>query len=258
MDINNNIYVDLTTLKGLIGRTDTNEDARILLLARRASRLIDEYCGNNFYVTTTTKNFRSRGGYVLFLPALISITTVTIGGVELLSTDYELEPLNEYPKTCLRLLNTSFAERELVAITGKWGYSEISENSGDAVADTGGISAEATALTVADGSRFSIGEMLLIESEQVYVSNIVTNTLTIVRAQNGTTAATHAKDKPIYIMRAPDAIIQACIMQAIRFYRGRDAAFSNTSGGEATLQFREPALEIRVLLNPYKRFSFGE
>ena len=62
-----------------------------------------------------------------------------------------------------------------------------------------------TALAVADGTKFQKGDVLEVPngsgsgSELVWVSSISTNTLTIVRAFGGTTAATHASNATVYL-----------------------------------------------------------
>lgn len=260
--MDNNVYVSLSELKTMLKRTDTSEDDTLLLLARRASRLIDNYCDRKFYVAVATKSFEGKGSPTLFVSDLIDPSSITIDGV--VFTNYELRPWNEYPKTSIRSGAGAFTIGAVVEVIGKWGYDEIKEDSLDAVVNDDdltegvGIDATNTSLEVDYGTRFSVGEMLLIDDEQVYVSVITDDVLTIIRAQNGTTAAEHIQTTPIYILRAPDPIVQACVMQTIRFYRGRDAAFSGVSGSEATLVFKEPALEVRVLLNPYKRYHFGE
>lgn len=56
-------------------------------------------------------------------------------------------------------------------------------------------------LAVADGTQFAVGEVLLIESERVLVNDIAGNNLTIERAFEGTTIATHAAGVDIYAPR---------------------------------------------------------
>lgn len=49
-----------------------------------------------------------------------------------------------------------------------------------------------TTLTVADGTRFKAGDVIRIDTEQLYVSAVATNNLTVIRGYAGSTAATHA------------------------------------------------------------------
>lgn len=56
-------------------------------------------------------------------------------------------------------------------------------------------------LAVADGTQFAVGEVLLIENERVLVDDIAGNNLTVERAFEGTTIATHAAGVDIYAPR---------------------------------------------------------
>lgn len=47
-------------------------------------------------------------------------------------------------------------------------------------------------LNVTDGTKFSIGETLLLDSERMYIVDIASNALTVVRAWDGSTLATHS------------------------------------------------------------------
>lgn len=56
-------------------------------------------------------------------------------------------------------------------------------------------------LTVSDGTQFAVGEVLLIEAERVLIEEISGNTLTVERAFEGSTIATHAAGVDIYAPR---------------------------------------------------------
>jgi len=79
------------------------------------------------------------------------------------------------------------------------------------------LSSSATTLTVTDSDgfddrylpRFEILDYLLIESEQLQVVDMpdaVSNTLTVLRGVNGTTAASHAQNTPIYVYRQTEDV----------------------------------------------------
>lgn len=59
-------------------------------------------------------------------------------------------------------------------------------------------SAGATSCTVMNGAWFANNDVVTIENEQVLVTNVVGNTLTITRGHNGTTAATHPANIPVF------------------------------------------------------------
>ena len=56
-----------------------------------------------------------------------------------------------------------------------------------------------TGVDVSDGPEFDIGQTILIDSEQMKISNIVSNTLTVTRGANGSTAATHTNGAAIKV-----------------------------------------------------------
>lgn len=86
--------------------------------------------------------------------------------------------------------------RNSIKVTGTWGY-------GGTWPDTGAslgaaiTSTTATTLTASDGTRLEVGMVLKIDSEYLYVDGISTNTITIGRGFNGSTAATHLISAPI-------------------------------------------------------------
>jgi hypothetical protein len=57
-----------------------------------------------------------------------------------------------------------------------------------------------TGIDVDDGSEFAVGQVILVESEQMKISSISTNTLTVTRAFNGTSAATHNDNVQVEIL----------------------------------------------------------
>jgi len=69
--------------------------------------------------------------------------------------------------------------------------------------DTGNITSDVTATTfvVDDGSVFQANDRILIDAEVMKISGVSTHTLTVVRGDKLTTAATHANDSIIYIIR---------------------------------------------------------
>ena len=114
-----------------------------------------------------------------------------------------------------------------VKIAGVFGYGDgLSAapylNSGDTV-QSNPYTAGALSLTVTAGGNFSPGMTIRIESEQLYVAAVATNTLTVVPARNGTTAAGHVRGTVIYIYQYPAAIVQACIDYAIEEWNLRKA-----------------------------------
>lgn len=256
-----NCYLDLAKLKAELNVPDTAQDAQLLRLLNRASRFIDNYCQRHFYEQEETKSWRTTAGHWHSLPDLYTADSVVLDDVTLtVDVDYELEPLFGYPKITLRLLKSAFTNRQKLEIAGLWGYEHLLTDSQATVQNDPNLTIDGITLTLSDDTYFSIGQTLLIEDEQVYVRglNVTIHTATIVRGVNGTDAAVHAKGKPIDIYAYPDPIVQACFIQTIRWYRGRDAAWGDEAGIEGKLRYGfEPHPSVRVLLNPYRRLVGG-
>ncbi len=69
--------------------------------------------------------------------------------------------------------------------------------------DTGATLAEAldnseTAIDVSNGALIAVNRSILVDAEQMYVTSISTNTLTVIRGVNGTTKAAHLNGAAIY------------------------------------------------------------
>lgn len=79
-----------------------------------------------------------------------------------------------------------------------------------AVIDEGAtFSATDTTLTVDDGTQFTDDDYIKIEGEILKITNIATHNLTVVRAQYGTTAATHADATVIYLISVANDTLDA-------------------------------------------------
>ena len=145
-------------------------------------------------------------------------------------------------------------------IDGKWGYREVTEDSGADINEGGEFSATDTTLTVTDGAQFAVGQTIIIDSEQMYITAIATNDLTVARGVNGTTAATHDDSSDISIARYPSPIVQAGLRQASRLWKRKDSSFAANAGLARTGRIqvsRGLDLDIKELLGSYRRAPLG-
>jgi hypothetical protein len=240
-----NVYLDLAKLKDELGIAKPESNAQLMRLLNRSSRVIDNYCGRHFYMKTSTKTARTIAGYYHQLQDLYSISTITLDDVGIVED------------TKLRMLNSLFTNRQKLVIAGIWGYEEMKDDSGDTIQDDP-LSAGATTVNVTNGGNFAIGQTLKLEDEQSYITAINADALSVKRGVNGTTAAEHANGTAIYIYTYPEPIAQACLVQTIRWYRGKDAAWGDEVGIDQKLKYAyEPHPSVRVLLNPYRRITGG-
>lgn len=270
----------------------------------------------SFYPVTATKYFPWPQGagtsYRLWLHRneLISVTTLTSGGVAIGVSDYFLEP-NEYgpPYNRVELDISSSASfgggdtpQRDIAITGVWGYKDtqvlatttaealdVSETGVDVsnsanigvgnviVVDSermlvtgksltsvdlcGSIDANRndTSFSVFTGSQFRAGEVIVIDSEKMKIVEVVSNSLIVIRAWDGTplaahsngaavyayrtlevtrgalgtTAATHSTSASVYVQQVPALVQQLAIAEAINFLQQESGGYSASTGSGA-------------------------
>lgn len=271
-----NAYADLGTLKssGVLNITGTSLDARLLALLEDVSRWIDTYCNRHFFALTTTRVFDGNGARELQLPDLISITTLKtdenqdrVFELTWSSGDYLLYPLNAEPQQTWGrpysriLVDTQAGSRpafpagkSTVEVAGKWGFREVVEDSGADINEGGAFSAADTTLTVTDGSLMAVGQTVQIENEQLYITAIATNDLTVIRGVNGSTAATHPDGTDLSIFRYPGSVVEACLLQVSRLWQ-RGANAGSAGGGGLPAGALDP--EVQRLLSSYRRLPVG-
>jgi hypothetical protein len=248
-----NAYADLATLKSkaYCNYTATTEDAYLRKLLEDASRLIDNHCKRYFYCWEGKKYFDGVSQR-LFVDDLLSITTLkcdpggdgTFENSYTALTDYLPYPLNDFPKRRIELgYNASYSDfadgiPRGIEIDGVWGFGDgVSATpyvDSGAVVNTGGISNSVLthALASGKGASFAAGMTIRIDSEQLYILSVSTDTLTFegipTRGQNGTTAAAHDAGKKIYIYQYPMPIYESCLITAMRAWKRKDSAYQDT------------------------------
>lgn len=92
-----------------------------------------------------------------------------------------------------------------ISVTGLWGYGGQWADTGTTL--NGAISStSATTFTSSAGASLEAGMMLKADSEQMYVESISSNTITVTRGCNGTTAATHLTGATVYRWQSQDSV----------------------------------------------------
>jgi hypothetical protein len=255
---------------------DSTDSAEVVKALEAASRRIDEKCYRHFYAKTDTRVLAGNGCNTLRIPDLLAATSIkldedgnrTFELVLVAATDYYLErwghdDIDALPATRIRLdsvngQRSAFLARErLLQIIGIWGYTEETEAveaSGVAVTGTLSNAADLTLATSADGD-LAVGQTLKLEDEQVYISSGTTSPFTVVRAQNGTTAAAHsavAVNRYVYV---PE-IREAALILASRAWKRRESAYANVVdnpvvGSYAIFKQYDP--DVEALLAPFIR-----
>lgn len=267
-------YADLTRLKALAEITDTTDDAELHRQLQDASRAIDLFCNRHFYVKTDTRYPESWGGTELWLDDdLLAVTSVKMDeNADAVyewtfdTTDYLLWPDsdNVWPKVRIDIdtrtsIYAAWARgRRSVQIAGSWGYGDgMRASPWDASGNTGTVATTTgTTLTVSATTGFAVGQNLLVESEQMYVTAVGSGELTVVRGINNTTAATHSA-ADVSIMCYHRAVAQACLIEALRMWKRKDSAYANRYGNPAfgtVMVYKGLDADAERLLAPLRRY----
>lgn len=200
----------------------------------------------------------SGAGIILLGDWLATATTVTAYGqtarttstvlTEGIGNGFLLEPYNRSPKTLLKLeedtTDSLYGGQQTLTILGEWGWQtdKVSLSTADAISST-----TTTAVSVASGAGTYSGDTIIIDTEQLYVSAVSGNNLTVIRGVNGTTAATHSAEAAYYKWKYADDVTQAALDIARTYWRSRDAGLTSIIGtGEMAMS--NPAREENAIL----------
>jgi hypothetical protein len=214
------IKADLHPIASEAAASSFDKD-RMFGYIRSASSYIDRRIGV-FIPTTGTRIYNGNGRRLLFTDFFTEITSLTNDGTAITSTQYNKYPLNGYweygPYNGVEVdpdateLGSWLNKRGAVAITGRWGKYEQTLPTGLTVQNATSISDTGTSLLVENETAISAGHVLLIGSEQVLVTALsgTTNTYTVQRGCNGTTAAIHLHDVAISKYVVPHDVNMLC------------------------------------------------
>ena len=200
----------------------------------------------------------SGAGIILLGDWLATATTVTAYGqtarttstvlTEGIGNGFLLEPYNRSPKTLLKLEEDTTASlyggQQTLTILGEWGWQtdKVSLSTADEISST-----TTAAVSVTSGAGTYAGDTIIIDTEQLYVSAVSGNNLTVIRGVNGTTAATHSGGAAYYKWKYADDVTQAALDIARTYWRSRDAGLTSIIGtGEMAMS--NPAREENAIL----------
>lgn len=212
---------------------------------------------------------------------LLALTSVTFNGTAMtVGTNVEAYIPNITPYNYLRMMtfattwynfvswSSSYPE-PLVSITGIWGYHGDYANawlSVDALA-AAITTTTATTFTVADvdgddaygfGPRISRGNLLKIDSEflEVTDTNTTTNTVTVRRGANGSTAAAHLINAPVYTWQVEENVRRVTARQASLLY-ARRGAFEVSTLNEIGVSTSYPQDLLTELKGALQDYAYG-
>lgn len=155
------------------------KQSRLYQSIRDASDFLQKEIGW-FIPVTMTRKFNGLGKSILYVPALLSVTSIVNDDDTLVSADYILQPDSRHwdngPYTWLTVGPDATSlcvwrdEDDGVQVSGQWGMYSRVVLLGATVQDTTSQSNSQSTLKVSDGGKVSPGMLLLIGSEQELVT----------------------------------------------------------------------------------------
>lgn len=267
------LYGDLTKLKDDSVLKDpaggTGDDDELFQLLLAVSDWVDHWCNRHFYKRIEILEFDGNGQKILMVPDLIDAVLVqedTNGDLTYdtswATNDYFMMPHNSDPNnsshwglpyTHLKIRENgtkdlwTLGEKNFRLNGAAFGYRYHTEDSGTDVNENP-FAQDDTTLTVDDGTQFAIGQTIVIDNEQMLITGISTNDLTVTRGLNGTDNVSHIDDSDISISRWPPAVERAALIQTARIWT-RAADF------EPFFVDADVDTDVRLLLEPYRKLA---
>lgn len=230
------------------------EDERVEAAIRAASGMVEAALDTWFYPVIETRYYDhpDRSPAILELDQwLLSVTTFTTSNTTetLTSDDYFLahtyldrqyrppyrcilcNPNGDFPQ-----LSWSTTKLQANKLIGVWGYSDYVVTTGTTLSEA--LDTSETDWEVSDAGKIEVGNMLLVDTEQVFVSarDVGLNSITVARGQGGTTAATHLTAASISRYAPPMNIEALCGMMAARLFQRGTTGWSDIVGTRETAQ----------------------
>lgn len=266
-------YLGLKALKSVqsIASTDTSDDSRLRAVLEAISVAIDDLCERTFRIYLATHYYTPAYADRLYLDHdLLAITTLKTdeggdGTFEYTwdsSDDYHLKPFNAaarkrpYWEIAVPGSGGDYSfpcgVSRSVEVVGRWGYWQDLETLTPTVNEV--LDTTETGVDVTDGTVFDVCQTILVDSEQLYITAISGNTLTVERGVNGTSAASHSSGASIQRYRYPGPIVEAARILAARIFKRPEAAFglmgSAEMGTASVIARTDP--DVRMLTDHYR------
>ena len=243
------------TDEGVAWGAGSTNDQRALELLESVSRRIDEVCrrsafGSGFGPRIGTNRYDADGGTDLDLrDDLLTTTSVTVyadtahssSTTPAADTDYYLvnqqgtyEP-GPFRRAFLHGEGdvTAFGRgKRVIEWAGVWGHQNVTRTLTATVAEA--LDETETVIDVSAVTELSPGMTLLLGSEQVYVRGVTddtTDSITVDRGVNGTTAATHLTGIAIARYVYDPRVVDTTLRVWLRRWRARDAGADGIDGG---------------------------
>jgi hypothetical protein len=218
-------------------KVDAGDDTAIDRMIEVASRRVDALTARMFYPHIETYTYDLPGDdVIMFGDDLLEILSFKNGdGTSIANTEYILLPSNFYPKYSLRMRDISSvvfvtdsnaSEQDVLDIEGYWGFHEHYTRAWKAVGTLAAAMADTTSLTFTMTAGHSMvasgGEIIKIGDELFNTVSVVTNTVTVQsRGDNGSTAAIHLINAPVYAWQQAQDVSELTLEIAKIMYNSR-------------------------------------
>lgn len=263
---------------------NATEDPKLLSHLRTVSARIDRQFQSRrrFFepfiesrqVVVSNGGINSLQGTLALDSNLLAATGVNVGSTALtVGSQVEAWPTLMSPARTLRLLDSSLSwsnycgaggyAPSIVTIAGVWGFHRDYTNAWLKVDDVtlAQITVSATTFTVASAAgvdaynrtpRLSPGNLLKVDNEYMELVAVSSNTLTVIRGANGSTAATHEIGADVLVWQVEDPIKRACARQAAFLYARRGAYESSNISDLGIVNYPSDLLaELREIVAEY-------
>ncbi len=247
----------LTTLPAVLARmsaegfVDADDDALLVQIIATATRMAESYCNRALLPVRQTRYYDAVGDHIdpdvrgLYLGVdLLEAVSVTNGDGTVITADqFILRDRNSTPHHEIQLKASSGLTwtydtdwEAAIEVDGVWGYhpqyADAWIATGDTVQSAVDAATQTFTVSAADGKdaryqdRFQVGMLLRIDDEFVQLVAVDTgsNQLTVLRGQQGTTAATHDVGVSIASYAPPRDIEQAVISLTVWLHRNGASA----------------------------------
>ncbi len=265
------------TLHALQTRLDLSsptaeESARLLAKLRTASAQIDLHTGRRFAPYYAMFNFDYRRALWLTFNGRTLLELI-----EVINGDGTVIPLDAVtqlgdPPYALEVdgetaIFTFIRQRaHAISIRALWGYHPDYANAwrGSGATLTSSLDASSTTLAAStsgsdargNSPRFQVGQLIKIDSEFLHVIEVNTNSLKVIRAANGTTAAAHSSGSAVAIYTPPPDVTEITLRWAGWLLQLEDSGdYGGVAGGTMTAQRVAPVYvpnDLIELLGAYR------
>ncbi len=241
--------------EGVAWGSGSTNDSLALTILESVSRRVDAFCrrsrfGSGFGPRIGTNRYDASGGATLdFSDDLLSTTGVTSYATTAASTStapvadtdwYLINQKGTYEPGPFRraILHgqgtvTAFGSGlRVVEWAGTWGHQEVTHDLAPTTAEA--LDGSEVVVDVSALTGLSPGVSILVDAEQMYVTAVTdstTDSITVVRGVNGTTAATHLTGATIARYDYPAAVVDTTLRVWTRRWRARDAGADGVDGG---------------------------